>query len=589
MAPLLQDISKKKQRAVKLVNQNRLSEAKQLYQKLLKKIPSDAGAWFMLGTVEARLGNLDKAEQAMCKALQADDNLSEAWLGLGQVLEKLGREADACNTYLKALSNNPGLVEALVSLGRIYFTKQLYSEAVNYLGKAVRLGVDQPQVLSSYGDALNHRGRFKEASDIYEKLLQQFPDNANLLYKLAVLRIEFSELDQAYIYFQKVLGIDANNLDAKLGCINVLRHKKEFEKALPLAESLFETEIQSIPVAILYAKLCHLNDGCDKAVARLEGLLKNSGIPEKGVQLICFELGRLYDEKGEYDKAFAVYREGNDLKKGGYDSASFDKTISAIIGGYSQEAMLKNRSTARRDKGRPLFILGMPRSGTTLIEQILCSHPEVYGAGELTDLVELEREIRGPSYSLEKLSKEAESLTPAVLDKMSERFLDRLAALSGGERYVSDKMPGNFLMLGLISMLFPEAKIIHCIRNPVDTCLSCYFHDFSGFHPYTYDLDDLVSYYKNYQRLMAHWYNALPLTIHEVEYEALVADQENETHRMLEYLELEWDDRCMQFYKSNRVVVTSSQAQVQKPIYHSSVSRWKNYEKHIATLIEGLT
>lgn len=588
MAPLPQDISKKKQRALELINQGRLREAKQLYQKLLKKTPADAGSWFMLGTVEGRMGNLVGAENAMCKSLQANSELPEAWLGLGQVLELQGRLDDACDTYLKAISNKPDLADAHVSVGRIYLAKVRFANALVHLEQAIKLGVNKPQVVSAYGEALNGNGRFRDAIEIYQNLLQQFPQSTELLCKLGNLHYKLSEMDLAYGYYQQVLEIESGNIAAQLGVINVLHQKKEDDKALSAIESLFENETKNLPVAIEYSTLCHLMNGCDKAVSRLETLLNELRVTPQDEVLACFELGRLYDASKQYDKAFEYYQRGNKLKEGQYNSQSVDESVSAIISGYPREAMNKH-SRVNRARGKPLFIIGMPRSGTSLVEQVLSSHPDVFGAGELTDLAIILRNKRGGDESIELVRHEAEKLTVDELDQMAEKYLARLDQVSNGELYVSDKMPGNYTRLGLIAMLFPEAKIIHCKRNPIDTCLSCYFHDFSGYHPHSYDLDGMVHYYKNYQRLMEHWHMALPLPIHDVEYEALVADQEGETRRMLEFLGLEWDDRCMQFHKSDRVVVTSSQAQVQKPIYHSSVSRWKNYEKHIAPLIKGLT
>jgi len=581
-------LAKKKKQALELLGQNRLPEAKAAYIKLLEKYPDDAIGWYMLGTVEGRMSNVAAAEKAMCRSLQADSSLPEGWFGLGQVLESQGKPEDACQTFLKALSIKPKFVEANVALGRVYVAMQMFNQALEPLATALSLKPAQPQVSSMYGDALVGCGRNMQAFEVFNKLLQQYPKQVELLCKVGGLHIEFSELDQARNYFEKALEIQSNHIGARLAYIGLLRIQKDYDKALPEIDALFESEPKNIKVAVLYSYLCHLNDNCKKVISRLEHFLGSQGLQKTDEVNICFELGRLCDARGEYDKAFGFFKRGNALKTGKYDAADTDAMVSAWIDGYRQEVMQRKQLTTKRDHGRPVFVVGVPRSGTTLIEQILSSHSDVYGAGELSDMVNLVRDYRGDSYPYNNIRQEVENFLPADLEAMAIKYRTRLDEVSNGQRYVVDKLPGNFIRLGLIAILFPDAKIINCIRNPIDTCLSCFFHDFTGVHSYLYDMDDLVSFYKNYQRVMKHWHEALPLPILDVHYEDVVADQEGESRRMFEFLELEWDEHCLEFYNSDRAVVTSSHDQVQKPIYKSSISRWKNYEKYIEPLIKGL-
>lgn len=582
-------LAKKKKQALELIEQNRLPEAKVAYQKLLKKFPDDATGWYMLGTVEGRMGDVAAAEKAMCRSLQADSSLPEGWFGLGQALEMQGKLEDASNTFLKALSINPKFVEANVALGRVYVSMQMFHQALEPLATALKLKPAQTQVNYLYGDALVGCGRNMQAFEVFKKLQEQYPRHVELLCKIAGLHIEFSELDKAREYFNKALEIEPNHIGARLAYIGLLRIQKDYAKALSEIDALFESETKNIKVAVLYSYLCHLNNSCEKVISRLEDFLNAPGLQKLDEINICFELGRLCDARAEYDKAFGFVKRGNALKTGKYDAEQSSAMISAWIDGYEQEVMQRKQLNTKREHGRPVFVVGVPRSGTTLIEQILSSHSEVYGAGELSDMVNIVREYRGDSYPHNNIRLEVESFLPADLETMASKYRARLDAVSNGERYVVDKLPGNFIRLGLIAILFPDAKIINCIRNPIDTCLSCYFHDFTGVHSYLYDMDDLVSFYKNYQRVMKHWHEALPISILDVYYEDVVADQEAESRRIFEYLELEWDESCLEFYDSDRAVVTSSHDQVQKPIYKSSISRWKNYEKHIEPLIKGLS
>ncbi len=589
MGPQAKLLAKKKKQALELLSQNRLPEAKSVYQKLLEKSPDDAAAWYMLGTVEGRLGNVAAAEKAMCRSLQANSSLAEGWLGLGQVLEMQGKLEDASKTFLKALSINPKLIEANVALGRVCASMQMFLQALEPLATALKLDSNQPQVSYLYGEALIGCGRTVQAFDVFKKLLEKRPSHVELLCKMGGLHIEFSELDQAKVYFEKALNVEPTHIGAKLAYIGVLRLQKDYARALPAIDALFASEPKNIKVAVIYSYLCHLNNSCEKVISRLESFLNVSGLSKVDETNICFELGRLCDARADYDKAFAFFQRGNALKTGQYDAEETTAMISAWIDGYSREAMQRKQLKTKRKHGRPIFIVGAPRSGTTLIEQILSSHPEVYGAGELTDMVNIVRDYRGDGYPHNNIRYEIEGFLPADLESMAKKYRARLDLVSNGERYVVDKLPGNFIRLGLIAMLFPDAKIINCIRNPIDTCLSCYFHDFSGVHSYLYDMDDLVSFYKNYQCLMKHWHETLPVSILDVHYEDVVADQESESRRLFEFLGLEWNENCLEFYNSDRTVVTSSHDQVQKPIYKSSISRWKNYEKHIEPLIRGLS
>jgi hypothetical protein len=243
---------------------------------------------------------------------------------------------------------------------------------------------------------------------------------------------------------------------------------------------------------------------------------------------------------------------------------------------------------ARVQSDRPIFIVGMVRSGTSLVEQILASHPAVYGAGELPDVTEITRALPGLLGTDDRYPEFLPILNQEAVDSMACRYLDRLNQIAPGAMRVTDKMPGNFMYLGLIELLFPGARIIHCMRDPVDTCLSAYFQDFSNNHPYAYDLSNLGAFYRGYLKLMAHWRKVLHLPLLEVRYEDLVADQERISRTLIEFCGLEWDSRCMQFHDSRRFVETASHDQVNRPLCHHSIARWKNYERHLAPLLAEL-
>jgi tetratricopeptide (TPR) repeat protein len=576
----------KKRKAKELLDSNKLTEARIEFLDLIEHAPADAEAWFMLGTAEGRLGNIPAAEMAMNKALDIDPNLAEGWLGMGQVLEARGRRDDATKNYLHAISLKPKLAEAHAGLGRIYRATARLQQASDHFQRAIELGLKQPKVLIDYADVLHGMARFKEAMSIYRELAAASPGDAELLYRMGRIHIDLSELDQAQRNFHAASEADPEHVGACVGEITVLRMQKQFDSALAKVLPLFERKQDSLPIALAYAGLCHINDDCARVIERIEQLL--AGDPSSSWAVNAgFWLGRLYDAQGGYDKAFGWYRQTNDMQRGNYDPIAADAFVDAIIAGYSKER-LAHAARAEQSDMRPVFIVGMPRTGTSLVEQILASHPEVCGAGEITEMADLLTEARNGRSGIEALLSDVESFDVALLNRLAAKYSARLDTASHGERYVTDKLPSNFFRLGFIYLLFPKAKIIHCRRDPLDTCLSCYFQNFSGFHPYTNDFESLGNYYKNYRRLMAHWRETVSLPMLEIDYENLVADQEGQTRRLLDFLDLDWDDHCLQFYNSKRVTVTASSDQVQQPIYQDSVQRWKHYEKYLEPLKAAL-
>ncbi|HHH43454.1 MAG TPA: sulfotransferase, partial [Gammaproteobacteria bacterium] len=261
--------------------------------------------------------------------------------------------------------------------------------------------------------------------------------------------------------------------------------------------------------------------------------------------------------------------------------------FNAIISAY-QPPLPEGWGGVTVQSPRLLFIVGMPRSGTSLVEQMLDSHPEVQAAGELpliTQFVESLPSILNTTHPYPECVAE---VNREVVEGFARQYLDQVAGLSGGKRYVVDKMPGNFRFLGLIQAMFPESRVIHCRRDPLDTCLSCYFHEFNASQNYSTELDDLGLFYQGYRKLMEHWGRVLSLPVFDLQYEALVRGTEEVCQNLLRFCGLEWDQRCLQFFDNRRDVGTASHEQVRKPIYAHSAGRWKSYRKHLEPLKAAL-
>ena len=301
-----------------------------------------------------------------------------------------------------------------------------------------------------------------------------------------------------------------------------------------------------------------------------------------------FAAGGLLDGLKRYDEAFEQAKRANFIRRPRYNADSHDREIEKSIEYFSPRRLRCLPRASYRDT-KPVFVVGMPRSGTSLTEQILASHPGVYGAGELDFINRVFEGTLGMlSATVAEFPSCLDRLSVDRADGMAQIYLEPMKSLSPNALRIVDKMPLNFLHLGLISLLLPEAKIIHCRRDPLDNCLSCHMTNFVVAHDYKYELNNLGRFYRIHDRVMAHWKSVLDLPILEVDYEKVVADPEGQARRMVEFVGLPWDDRCVQFHKTKRAVVTASVAQVRKPIYSSSVQRWRNYEKHLGPLKQVL-
>ena len=313
--------------------------------------------------------------------------------------------------------------------------------------------------------------------------------------------------------------------------------------------------------------------------------LTESELLPRDKMLLDFALGKAYLDLKDSQNAFAHLHAANVEKRKTftYDPQQTEDLVERIISGFSADLYRLDSSTpAVENEIIPVFVVGMPRSGTSLIEQILASHSAVHGAGELTDLQKIFNSIGDFPEAFLRLA-------PEQFSAIGQTYRQRITTLAEGARFVVDKMPANFFYAGAMPLLLPNAKIIHCRRDPVDTCLSCYSKNFAGEQRFSYDLRELGAFYQSYSRLMEHWRQLLPAShFLEVEYEAVVADQERETRRILQYLGLEWEDGCERFYETPRAVRTASVNQVRSPIYHSSVGRWKRHAAELTPLLEVL-
>ena len=405
---------------------------------------------------------------------------------------------------------------------------------------------------------------------------------------LGAVQFAAGEIDAAAQSFEQALAIDADSADAldNLGLIWAARGDRS------RAESNFERALACNPAhGPAWRDLAALEHGPDAARAlasRLEAMLATLPDTAPARVPMGFALGRLADLMGDYERAFTAFAAANATRRANtpYDSAAQARFIDSLMKVFDARFFAAEQS-AGSDSERPLFIVGMPRSGTSLIEQILASHRHIHGAGELTFFPE--QVTRLPAL-LGSSRPFPQCLTGdrAALSALATDYLALLEARGNEARRVIDKMPYNFLYLGLIAVLFPRARVIHCRRDAMATCFSLFTHDLAGSHPYAYALEDLAGAYAGYERLMAHWRHCLPLTMLEIDYEALVDDLGAGARTLVEFTGLPFDAACLDFHRNPRAVTTASQWQVRQPVYATAKTRWTRYRGQLEPLAAAL-
>ena len=430
-------------------------------------------------------------------------------------------------------------------------------DALHALQQTAKLLPQDAEVLNNLGDALAKRERLSEAETYFRKAVSLKPQYEDAQHNLGVVCLQLGNIKDAETSFREVLALNPDFIEARYFLAQNQKNRIDDSNLNALIE--IERRIQNQSLALSVKDQIYLH----------------------------FALGKSYDNIKDADRAFHHYAEGARLKRKTYryDPSSTTRNVDELM-------RIFNRDTIKRMHGngnpseQPIFILGMPRSGTTLMEQIIASHPDVHGAGELTDFPAIaQRNIAGMAYP-----GNLRLLNQSWLGSWATEYLTALHRRNPNAIRITDKLPANFMSIGLIYLMLPNAKIVHVNRNPMDTCLSCFTVLFQGNNvPWSYDLKELGAYYSDYARLMEHWREVLPegafLDIH---YEDIVQDRETQTRRLIEYCGLEWDDRCLESHKAERTIRTASILQVREPVYISSVERWRRYEKHLTPLLTAL-
>ena len=521
-----------------------------------------------------------RRDYSLVQPTRPDSRKAENLFNLGQESFARGAYAEAVTHLQECVALKPGRADALNQLGAALFNLDRYEEAETHIRKAIGREPDYPAAHGNLGTVYLARGRYREAETSLRRALKLKSSSLEYRSNLGLTLFYLGRLREAEAQCVRVLKVAPRHAVALRGMGLVARAEGRFEEAGLMFNRALEVS-PNLPAAwgaLVSIRKMTLSDGA--WLQRAEEIAAGGIAPmeEAGIR---FAIGKYCDDVGDFERAFKSYKRANELLKTLADEYQPDVATrfgDDLIRVYTREA-LSNVTSGASTSMKPVFVVGMPRSGTSLVEQIIASHPGAAGAGELEfwrDAVRRHDALIGRELPGEPLRKE-----------LAESYLRALAHHGSDALRVVDKATVNSDFLGVIHSVFPQARIIYMSRDPIDTCLSCYFQQFSPTLNFTMDLSDLAHYYREHQRLMAHWRAVLPPgTILDVPYAGLVADQEAWTRRILDFIGLEWDPRCLDFHSTQRAVVTASCWQVRQRIYTDSVQRWRNYRKFIGPLLD---
>jgi tetratricopeptide (TPR) repeat protein len=554
------------------------AEAVNCYQRALDLKPGDVQIVCNLANALRQLGRLDEAADLTQQAVALGPALGIAHNARGLALVALGRRAEAVASYRQALQLNPEYVEALNNLGDVLRDLGERRSAVPLYRQAVELQPGQAEHHCNLGNVLFELRRVDEAIASFQQALSLRPDYAPAHLSLALALRQQRRPTDAEVSCQAALAINPDYVEA----VSFLGELRADRGRFVEAERLFNRAIELNPdfsfALTNIATHRKMTSEDTQWLERAEALLARP-LPLGHEISLRYALGKYSDDLGRYDTAFAHYCEANELTKRygiKHDRARLSQRIDDIIAS-SRAWLSPDNLHGASDSEVPVLIVGMPRSGTSLAEQILASHPAVFGAGEVS--------FWNSAFDAYRKA-ELEGKSPAdLISQLAKDYLRQLDSQSRGAPRIVDKMPANFMYVGLIHAAFRRARIIHMRRHPIDTCLSVYFQNFFNIGPYANDLEDLAHYYQEYARVSDHWRAVVPATaLLEVPYEELVADQQTWTRRMLDFIGVPWDPKCLDFHDTERVVITASRWQVRQRINASSAGRWRHYEKYIGPL-----
>ena len=558
------------------------------HQAALAISPRSAAIHVSLGDACRHLGRHDDAIVQYARALAINSGLTDAHINLGGCFHATGRREQAIRSYQRALTVNPGLADAHYNLGNLFVELDNLDAAIVHYERSIALRPASAEAHNNFANVLQKRGRYEEAVAHYKDAIRLKPTYVSAQRNLGDALQAQGSIDGAIVCYRAALVIEPRDSTTLNRLASVLLVAGRLDEASRAYETAIDIAPENIGLQHNYAGVKPFADG-DVRLTRLEELhARKDQLSDAERIVLNFTLGKAYADLKDPDRSFRHLDAGNRLKRQHvtYDERGTLMLMQRIGDAFTRD-VLRARSNVGHDSEAPVFVIGMPRSGTSLVEQILASHPRVFGAGELNDFVATMSDVverRAGAYPdmLAKMSDED-------FGELGKTYVERVSRIGAAKDRIVDKLPSNFLFAGLIHLALPRARIIHVKRNAVDTCVSCYSLLFAEDQPFAYDLGELGRYYKAYEALMDHWRSVLPPErMLEVRYEDLVEDLEGQARRLVAHCGVEWDKRCLAFHETKRPVHTASLVQVRKSIYASSVGRSRLYGSRLKPLVDAL-
>lgn len=540
---------------MKYYREQRFAEAKRSFREAVAVDPDCDAALHMLGVLAFKSGRIPEAVELVEQAVDRADNPAEYRNTLGVIHSSAARYDLAAKNFSAVLNDHPDNVVTLNNLGR----------------------------------CLRHLAHFDSADRCFRKALRIQPSNVVTLRNLADLRYDMGKLDESERLYRQAMAVRPGSAQAYTGLGIVQVARGQFTAAQESFRKAIDLEPRGPAPYGHLADITAITED-DPTCRTAEAMADNDRTSPNDRATFCFALGKMHEKQGARSKAFERYDLGNRIRRQSrgrsFSIEAFEREIRTLTDLFDRE-LFERCSFPRHPSEKPLFVVGMPRSGTSLVEQILAGHSAVRGAGELPHMKKISVELVGSPVNRSRIEALVD-MDPDTLTGHAETYLSSLPALPAGVERVVDKMPHNFLHVWLISLLFVHARIIHCTRDPMDTCLSCYCTDFEEAHGYSYDLATLGRYHRAYDALMKHWRAVLPERLYEVNYENLIDEPQATARALIEHVGLAWEERCLQFHRNKSVVTTASSAQVRRPLYGSSVGKARRYRQFLGALSEAL-
>ena len=595
----------------------RFAEAEKVLQQVIDLAPTFAKPYEDLGTLLAQQKKAEAAVPLLEKAVRLDPKLEEAHFQLGKALAMLGRgeEADAAFERCFALSpmrrmmalaaehhkagrlqeaeklcrqvlqKNPGHVDALRLLGLIAAAAGDMEDAEHLLRQSLEYAPDHVSAMFELGQVLREMDRPEDAIEVYRELLAQQPDNPKAHYRLAGVLAPAAMTAEAAAAYRRCLELAPQHAGAWLGLGHMLKTLGDQDDGIAAYQRCLELEPD---FGEAYYSLANLKTYRfeDAEIEEMKRRVDGEAVSDTSQVNFLFALAKSYEDREDYEQAWRYYEQGNAKQRMlvSYDPVQTETTNDDLVAFFSEEFFERTTGMGNPDPA-PIFVLGLPRSGSTLVEQIIASHSQVEGTSELAYIGRLTRSLNRNRADGMKYPEVLAELEARHFDRLGQDYLDMAARyrVEGTPRFI-DKMPNNFPSVGFIHSILPNAKIIDARRHPMDACLGNLKQLYAKGQTFSYDQCDIGEYYLQYQRMMEHWDNVLPGRVLRVQYEDTVANLESQVRRILDYLELPWEDSCLHYHATDRAVRTASSEQVRQPIYTSGVGFWRNYEPWLEEL-----